>query len=423
MVTGEESNGEIRYRRLETIRQYARERFFETDEVVAIRDRHLAYYVQLSEEIERGLQGPARKLWMQRSEAEQENLRTAMEWGLTRNPESSLRVSTNMIVGTASGGYSIEGFSWLSDSMRAMESTLTGIPPALRAKALSALAFIYFSLGREQETHECAQQSIALYRQLDDKSGLASALLIGSMALESSGQLAGAEAALNEALALAQSDQNAFVGAWILNLLARVTAKLYGDTQAAWDLTEEAIRLSMNAGLPWHIGNSYEIQGFLAEYGGQYEQARGLFEKAMLIYNDVGAHFNVLLIKSNLAHLERQFGHHQQALERYRESIVGFRDLGHLGAVAHQLECFGFLAMAGDGNERALRLFAAADALREKAGSPMTSDEQTYFDEQIGLLRQRLDPTRFERIWTNGRTLSMEQALEFALGENNVQYG
>ena len=184
LVISEESNGEIRYHRLETIRQYSRERFFETEEVEAIRDRHLAYYVQFSEEIERGLQGRERKLWVQRSEAEQENLRTAIEWGLARNPESSLRIAASMIFGISFGGYSVEGFRWLRDIMPAMESTLPVIPPALRAKSLDALAFIYFSVGREPDAHEYAEQSIALYRQLDDKSGLASALLVGSLTLD-----------------------------------------------------------------------------------------------------------------------------------------------------------------------------------------------------------------------------------------------
>jgi hypothetical protein len=48
----------------------------------------------------------------------------------------------------------------------------------------------------------------------------------------------------------------------------------------------------------------------------------------------------------------------------------------------------------------------------------MTSEEQDYFDEQISFLHQKLDAHQFERIWTSGRALSTEQALEFALGEN-----
>jgi tetratricopeptide (TPR) repeat protein len=300
-----------------------------------------------------------------------------------------------------------------------MESTLSVIPPPLRAKALGALAFIYTSLGRGREAVACAEQSVALYRQLDDKRSLASVLLVGTIALESSGKLVEAETALKEALVLAHSDNNVFVSTWVLSNLGRITAKLHGDLDTASRLIEESIRLSEAAGLPWQVAAAYEVRGFLAAYSGHYEAARAFFEKSMLAYHDVGAHFNVLLNKSNLAHLERQFGHYQQALERYRETILGFRDVGQFGAVAHQLECFGFLATAGDQNERALKLFAAADALRERVSSTMTSDEQAYFDEQIRVLRQKLDAGQFDRIWTDGRALTMEQALAFALEENN----
>jgi len=302
--------------------------------------------------------------------------------------------------------------------MPAMESTLSVVPPALRARSLDALAFIYFSVGREPDAHKYAEQSIALYRQLDDKSGLASALFVESLTLVSTGKLVQAETALKEALALAPFDENSFVGAWILNSLARVTARLHGDIQAAWDLTEEALLLAKDAQMDWQVADVYEMRGNLATYSGRYDEARLWFEKAMDGYRVVGADFNVLLNKSNLAHLERQFGHHQQALERYRETIVGFHDFGQLGAVAHQLECFGFLAIEDDQNERALKLFAAADALREKVSSPMNSEEQTYFDEQIKVLHQKLDAHRFNQIWTNGRTLTMEQALAFALEED-----
>jgi tetratricopeptide (TPR) repeat protein len=227
-----------------------------------------------------------------------------------------------------------------------------------------------------------------------------------------------AESALKEALALATSDENGILGAWALNSLAGVTATLHGDIQAAWDLTEEALRLTSDGEMDWYLANAYEMRGFLASYSDRYEEARRLFERAMDAYRSVGAHLNVLMSKSNLAHLERQFGHHQQALEWYRESILGFREIGQLGAVAHQLECFGFLAMAGDQNERALKLFAAADALREQVASPMSSDEQIYFDEQLKVVQQKLDAQQFDRIWTTGRALTMEEALELALEEN-----
>jgi len=60
-------------------------------------------------------------------------------------------------------------------------------------------------------------------------------------------------------------------------------------------------------------------------------------------------------------------------------------------------------------------LFAAADALREKGGTPMTPDEQVYFDGQLRGVREKMDPHRYESIWSTGRNLSMEQAVQMAL--------
>ena len=120
---------------------------------------------------------------------------------------------------------------------------------------------------------------------------------------------------------------------------------------------------------------------------------------------------------SSLAHLEREQGNYERALELYRETIVAFRDVAQTGAVAHQLECFGFIALAQDQNERALQLFAAADALREKGGTLMTPDERVYFDEQLKGSREKVDSTKFDSLWSKGRTMTTEQAIEFALKE------
>jgi hypothetical protein len=79
------------------------------------------------------------------------------------------------------------------------------------------------------------------------------------------------------------------------------------------------------------------------------------------------------------------------------------------------LECFGFIALAQNQNERALQLFAAANALREKGGTPMTPDEQIYYDDQLNVLRQKMDSKGYESIWSTGHALSMDQAIQKAL--------
>ncbi len=415
LVNAEELAGQTRYSRLETIRQYAREKFFETDEVEVIRNRHLAYYVQFSEESERQMQGRTRRVWGQRSEAEQDNLRAAIEWGSATNPELAVQIAVNMTLAITAGGFSVEGFRWLRAGLDKMDATLSSMRPALHAKALSTLAFVYLSLGDTLNAKDSAEKSIALYRQVGDENGLAFGLLVSGQPLEFLGELVSAEAAIQEALRLARANKNAFLHAWALNTLARVTARLHGNIDAALHYTDEAARISQEAGLQYPVAVAYQMKGFIAAHSGNYADAQTLFEKAQLAFQEDGSFFNAILVKSDLAHLERQFGHHHRALERYRESIVAFRDVGQLGAVAHQLECFGFIALAWNQNKRALQLFAAADALREKAGTPMTPDEQVHFDEQLKGLHAQMDDAAFAHWWTAGRAMTMEQAIQLAL--------
>src|SRR6185503_17197948 len=131
-------------------------------------------------------------------------------------------------------------------------------------------------------------------------------------------------------------------------------------------------------------------KGNIALHRKDYDEARTLIEKAVSAYLETGASFNVIIAKSALAHMERKLGNYAIALDIYRETIVAFRDVAQIGAVAHQLECFGFIALVQDQNERALRLFSAANALREKGGTPMLPEEQIYFDEQLNDLRDEM---------------------------------
>ena len=416
LVTTEEIAGETRYRRLETIRQYSREKFFETDEVGTIRDRHLAFYVKFAEIAEQQMRGRARVAWTHRLAAEQDNLRTAMEWGLAKNPESALRIAASLPIFWAAGGFSAEGFRWIQRATVAyMEQIDEQKQPTLHAKGLAGLALLYMSLGDNINGKRVAEESVALFRESQDKSGLAYSVMVLAFPLEFLGERLEAEAALMESIAIARSEKNAFILASSLNNLTRVTLDLHGDTATAEQYADEAIRVSREAGVEWTVAVAYEMKGVVALHRENYDEARTFIEKAFHAYQEIGASFNVIVVKSNLAHMERKLGNYARALDLYRETIVAFRDVGQTGAVAHQLECFGFIALAQDYPERALQLFAAANALREKVGTPMTPDEQSYYDEQLKGLREEVNSKQLDVIWSRGSVMTMEQAIEYAL--------
>jgi len=230
---------------------------------------------------------------------------------------------------------------------------------------------------------------------------------------------------LQESYAIARAEGDVYVICRSLNVLARVIVELHGDRELSQRYVEESYRLAKEAGLRSQEAQSCEILGFIAKYRKDYDAARLHFQESARVYGEIGATFNVTLEKSNLAHLERESGNYADALEYYRETIIAFRDIGQTGAVLHQLECFGFIALAQNQNkrsspadERALQLFAAASALREQTNRPMTPDEQVYFDEQLKSLREKIDPTKFDSIWSQGFGMTIEQAIEFALEES-----
>jgi predicted ATPase len=421
LVFTEERDGEIRYHRLETIRQYSREKFLETEEVEKIRDRHLDFFVQFAELVDLKLKSRDQLLWQNRMSAEQDNLRAALEWGLNRNPDKALRIAGAANLFWTASGFSAEGFRWTQQALAQVEKTPlpTGSTEdrrlMARAKALCGLTRLYLSLGDNANAQRSAEESVALYRQSPDRRGLAFALIVLAYPLDFLGERTQAEEALQESYSIGRAEGDTYIICRALNRLGHVIVDLYHDLALAQRYVEESLQLAQEAGLRSQEAQAFEILGFIAIHQDDHEEARHCLKESVRAYESIGASFNVILEKSNLAHLERKLGNQAEALEYYRETILAFRDMGQTGAVAHQLECFGFIALAQDEQERALQLFAAANALREKSGTPMTPDEQTYFDEQLNNLRAKMNLKRFDSAWSKGQAMRMEQAIDLAV--------
>jgi predicted ATPase/DNA-binding SARP family transcriptional activator len=152
----------VRYRMLEPIRQYARERFEESEEVEAVKRRHAEFYLVLAEEAEPGVEGPQQAAWLERLEAEHDNLRTALSWSLERGEEAEL----GLRVGEALGqfwylrGYFGEGRRWLEEALAKASPAST----AARANALRRLSFLAFMQGDLDRAQEAGEEGLNLER-------------------------------------------------------------------------------------------------------------------------------------------------------------------------------------------------------------------------------------------------------------------
>ena len=150
---------------------------------------------------------------------------------------------------------------------------------------------------------------------------------------------------------------------------------------------------------------------------GHYDSARIILEEGLELFKRVRSKNYAMVVKSELGHVERQSGNLTQARVIYKETIRGWQDLGNRSAVAHELECFGFLAIPNEEPQRAAKLFGAAEALRETNQSPMADYERIEYDQAISQLRSMLAEAEFNSLWAEGRSMTMEQAIELAVEE------
>jgi hypothetical protein len=159
--------------------------------------------------------------------------------------------------------------------------------------------------------------------------------------------------------------------------------------------------------------------GMMEKFLGNYGEARLRFAACEPLFRDLGDRHRINMVKSELAHIERYEGHYQKAEEMYRDTLPEWKRIGHRAAIAHQLECFASIAKVQEPGPRAARLFGAAEALREKINIPMTPQERIEYDKEIADLRAGMDEISFTSSWAEGRAMSMDQAVSFALEANH----
>lgn len=174
LVIAEEQDGAVRYHRLETIRQYAREKLMETNEVVTIRNRHLDYFTELSEWANQNWFGPEPEEVERKIKVEQANYRSALAWALESQPEKALQVISwvVMVIMYLFQGNISEARDWSHTAVERIEK----LPPAsgdeaIARKQLLSIGYDYvagvaMNQGDHQASRVAARKSVELAREI-----------------------------------------------------------------------------------------------------------------------------------------------------------------------------------------------------------------------------------------------------------------
>jgi predicted ATPase/DNA-binding CsgD family transcriptional regulator len=143
LVLADQDGGQARYRLLETIRQYARDRLRETGDAAACRDRHLDHFLALAEEAEPELYLPDQDAWLARLEAEHDNLRAALVWGLSSaQPARGRRLAAALPRLWILHGHAHEGIEHVKRALALAPDDRTGLQATLLTGAAQLAATV-----------------------------------------------------------------------------------------------------------------------------------------------------------------------------------------------------------------------------------------------------------------------------------------
>ncbi len=422
LAMAEQARGrDMRYRLLETIRQYAREKLFDSGEGELLRDRHLAYYLRVAEAVEYMNMSPRQGDWMDWCETELDNLRAAIDWGMGQEPEAALRLLVAVGVGWVRRGFTSDTQQLLqtaierTESLPAVAVDSVDSRSAVLAKAWYGLGSTYIAQGRNDQAQECFEHSLGLNSRLGNDAQQAYAIGMLGFAEGLLGKNVEAEQHLHESEILARRTGNKAALGMALGVQANFMAYSLNDPQKARRFNDEALQIARETGVPWVLGQTILGIARIAGLEGRYEDACSQFREAASIYQGLGDPFFVNVAESEIAHLERRQGNWEQARMLYRSTIRRWLELGQQAAVAHQLECIAFLDIASGDFLASARLLGAAEVLRERINSKMSVPERHEYEGQVAILQARLADPELAQAWEAGRGMSRDDAIAYVV--------
>jgi predicted ATPase/class 3 adenylate cyclase len=414
-------SGEARYRLLETIRQYARDRLLESGDSASARDAHLRHFQRMALAAEPGLRSRDLLKTLDTIEIELDNLRSALEWALEADPRAAVQMAAGLTFFWQRRGHFHEGLEWVLTTLARYEALPQPAPEAvpaslaLRAKALWAAATISFALGGLNACYSHITASVELARAGNDPYVLVDALCMLGLCMIFIGETGPVDAIIDEADRALRVTGDQWGQAQLLSLQAEQARRVHGHFAEANALEEAGIRVARELGNPWAAGIAIFSQAMALARDGDFAAARASFEEAEAQFAQLGDRHFINAIRSERGHIERSLGHHAQALAYYAQALPGWQEMGARPAAAHDLECIAFIACERSQPLLAVRLLAAADSMRAATNAPMASFEREEYDRVLASLRAELAPKAFNQAWDEGASMNKDEAVALGL--------
>jgi tetratricopeptide (TPR) repeat protein len=240
------------------------------------------------------------------------------------------------------------------------------------------------------------------------------------MAVGNRGELDRAMELLEESLALSReagSIRGAAHSLWALG----VTYMMGGELDRATELLEEALTLWRASGDPAIIAGILTHLGYTLLLQGDIERARAVSEEAASMLRERANRNHYLAeVLENLGWAALLQGSSEQAKALFAESLGLRRDLGDKLTAPNTLEALASAAAAQGEAERTARLYGVVEKLNEVMGTPQDAGEDALTGPYLAAARSQLDEAAWQEAWAQGRAMTLEEAISYALQEEEA---
>jgi predicted ATPase/tRNA A-37 threonylcarbamoyl transferase component Bud32 len=402
-----------RFRMLETVRQYALEKVREAGEENAARDAHRAWCVVLAETESRNLRSDAESAWLDRLEAEHDNMRAALKWssGDGRDDEAVARISAGLGWFWSTRGHWAESRKWF-DVALASEASL---PQHVRAKLLYWAAILDMNTGDVDRAKRQLDACLPLWRQIGDGQRTATTLYKLGELLASRGEYDAAIGLVEESLAISEALDDRRGVAYTVSVLGMI-AMDRGDFDEAVRRYETCLGICRSIDDMRGVAGTLHNLGEIAGRRGDLATAEALLGESLAAAREFGYKPVAAASMQVLGNVANDRGNFARALEYFDEAMMVNRALGNQVGIAYVLEGIACSAAALGRPRRALRLYGSADRLREKIAAPLSPSEKAALERYLGRARTAIGDEEAQREIDEGRTMTGDEAIALALG-------
>jgi len=364
--------GGARYRMLDTVRAYARERLDEAGDARSVRDRHLHFFVEFAERARPELRGPEQGAWLRRVDLDRENILAAHAWseGAGRHGELQWRLVEALRLYWINRGLLTLG---LRLNVNLLERDRPRLPESERCRSLFGAGQISFLMGNHRQARNFLSECLAIARAIDDTNVAAGVLQPLGMACLGEGDFASARQHLESALARARELGN-----------------------------KREIAAALNA-----VAMLHRMEGRL-------DEAEPLCAEALALARDVGHQESVAILLLNLAMVAIGRGAAIKTRELLCEVVTIAEETGSKPVAQSVLEVCAGAAAARENWKQAAEFFGIAEAQRQETGLRRDPADEAFLAPFMVRTRQAIDAQAFSEAVQAGRAIPVDDVLSRA---------